>query len=90
MAKAEKENEKDEKKTSESQFAILESKKTSLTKALEEAKAARDEAITMTNSFKSEQERSVRVAKEEVEKKVTRVIFERDEAIKAFEAEKAN
>ena len=44
MVKAEKEKEKavKEKKAFESQFAILESEKTSLTKALEEAKATRD------------------------------------------------
>ena len=42
------------KEASESQFAVLESEKTALAKAVEEAKAARDEAIAMANSLKSE------------------------------------
>ena len=57
MVKAQK-----EKEAAESQFAILESEKMALTKALKEAKVARDEAIVMANSLKSEQERLVRVA----------------------------
>ena len=40
--------------------------------------------------LQSKQKRLVRVAKEEAEEKVTRAIFERDEAIKALEAEKAD
>ena len=43
-----------DREASESQLAILESEKTALTKALEEAKAARDEAIATTSSIKSE------------------------------------
>ena len=56
VVKAEKENEKaeKEKEASKSQFSILQSEKTSLIKALEDAKAARDEAITTTDSLKSE------------------------------------
>ena len=45
---------KKEKEAFESQFAILESEKTSLTKALEEAKVVRDEDIVMTDSLKFE------------------------------------
>ena len=52
-AKKEKEKAEKEKEASESQFAILESEKTSLTKALEKAKAVRDEAIAMIDSLKS-------------------------------------
>ena len=48
VVKAQKENE-----ALESQFAILKSENTALTKALEEAKAAKDEAIVMANSLKS-------------------------------------
>ena len=61
-----------------------------MTKALEEAKAAKDEAIATIDSLKSEQERLVRVAKEKAEEKVARAISEWDEAIKALEIEKAN
>ena len=46
-AEKEKEKAKKEKEAFESQFAVLESEKTTLTKAVEEAKAARDEAIAM-------------------------------------------
>ena len=55
VVKAEKEKEKvkKEKEASESQFAILKTEKTTLTKAVEEAKVARDEAIAMVNSLKS-------------------------------------
>ena len=61
MVKAEKEKEKVEKdkKAYKSQFVVLESEKVALTKAIEEAKVARDEAIAMANSLKSEQERLV-------------------------------
>ena len=61
-----------------------------LTKAVEEAKVARDETIAMTNSLKFEQERLVRMAKEEAEENVAKVVSERDEAIKALEEEKAD
>ena len=89
-AEKEKENSEKEKEAFESQFAILESEKTSLTKALEEAKAARDEAITTADSLNSEKERLVRVAKKEVEEKVVRAISERDKVIKALEAKKVD
>ena len=74
----------------ESQFTILESEKTALTTAMEEAKTAQDEAIAMVDFLKFEQEKLVRVAKEEVEEKVAKVVSERDEAIKALQKEKAN
>ena len=69
VAKAEKAKDKAEKEKEafESQFIILESEKTTLTKVVEEAKATRDEAVAMANSFKSKQDRLVRVAQEEVE-----------------------
>ena len=51
---------------------------------MEKAKAARDEAIAMTDSLKSEQERLIRVAKKEVEEEVARAVFERDGVIKAL------
>ena len=89
-AKKEKKKIEKEKEASESQFAILENEKTSLTKALEEAKAARDKAISTIDSFKSEQKRLVRVAKEEIKEKVARAISERDEAIMVLEVEKAD
>ena len=61
-----------------------------MTKALEEAKVARGEAIAMVDSLKSKQERLIRVAKEEAEEKVARAISKRDEAIKALETGKAD
>ena len=79
-----------DKEAFESQFAILESEKTALTTALKKAKATRDGAITMVNFLKFEQERLVRVAKDEVKKKVAKAVSERDEAIKAFEEERAD
>ena len=78
-----------EKEVAESQFTILKSEKMALTKALEEAKAAKDEALEMTNSLKCQQERLVRVAKEKAEEKVAKAIADRDNAIKALEVEKA-
>ena len=68
----------------------MENEKTTLTKALEEAKAAKDEALAMANSLKFEQERLVRVAKKEAEERVAKAISERDDAIKALEVEKAD
>ena len=56
-----------DRKASESQLAVLESEKAALAKALEKAKAVRDEAIATASSFKSEQDRLIRVAKEEAE-----------------------
>ena len=52
VVKAEKEKVKQEKETFESQFAVLESEKTTLNKVVEEAKTARDEAVAMANSLK--------------------------------------
>ena len=43
-----------EKKAAEGQFTILDSEKAAFNKALEEAKAVWDEAITMVDSLKSE------------------------------------
>ena len=43
-----------EKEATEGQFTILDSEKAALNKALEKAKAVRDEAITMADSLKSE------------------------------------
>ena len=61
VVKAEKGKEKAEKdkKASESQYAVLESEKAALTKAVEEARAVRDQAIAMANTLKSKQERLV-------------------------------
>ena len=61
MAKVEKGKEKAEKEKEafESHFAILKREKTTLTKAVEEAKVARDDAVAMVKSLKSEQERLV-------------------------------
>ena len=56
-----------DREASESQLAVLESEKAALTKALKEAKVARDEAIATASSIKSEQDRLIRVAKEEAE-----------------------
>ena len=66
----------------------MESENTALTKAVEEAKTARDEAIVIGNSFKSEQDRLVQVAQEEAEEKIAKATFERDDAIKALETER--
>ena len=54
VVKAQKDNE-----VSESQFAVLESEKMTLTTTLKDTKAVRDEANAMANSLKSEQERLV-------------------------------
>ena len=90
MAKVEKVKDKAEKENEafESQFASLESENTALTKVVEEAKAARDEAIAIGNSFKSEQDRLVQVAQEEAEEKIAKATSERDDAIKALETER--
>ena len=66
-----------EKEATEGQFAVLESEKTTLNKALEEVKVARDEAIALANSLRFEQERLIRVAKKEVEERMAKVIFEK-------------
>ena len=77
-----------DKEASESRLAILESERAALTKALEEAKAARDEAIVTASSIKSEQDRLIRVTKEEAEEKITKAMSERDEAILILETER--
>ena len=90
MAKAEKVKDKAEKEKEafESQFAILESEKTKLTKDVEEAKAARDEVVAMANFLKSEQDRLVRVVQEKVEEKIVKATSERDDTIRALEIER--
>ena len=77
-----------DRKTFESQLAVLESEKAALTKALEEAKAARDEAIATASSIKSKQDRLIRVAKEESEEKITKAMSERDEAVLILDIER--
>ena len=72
----------------ESQLAVLESEKAVLTKALEEAKAARDEAIAMASSIKSEQERLIQMAKEKAKEKITKAMSERDEAVLILDTER--
>ena len=57
-----------EKEALESRCAILESEKASMVKAVEKAKAAKDEAVATTASLRSEQERLNRVVKEAEEK----------------------
>ena len=61
-----------------------------MNKALEEVKATRDEAISMADSLKSEQERLIRVAREEAKKKMVKAIFKKEEAIKALEKKRAD
>ena len=46
--------------------------------------------IAMVDSLKFEQERLIRMAKEEAEEKVAKATSEKKEAIKAFEEEKAD
>ena len=46
-----------EKENAEGQFALLESEKNALKKSLDEAKAARDKALAMADSLRSEYER---------------------------------
>ena len=89
MVKVEKAKDKAEKEKEafESQFILLESEKTTLTKVVEEAKAASDEVVVMANSPKSEQDKLVRVAQEETEEKIARATFERDNTIRALETE---
>ena len=72
------------------QFALLKSEKTAMKKSLDEAKATRDEALAIIDSLRFEYERKIRVVKEEVEEKVTRVMSERDEAMKVLEEGKAD
>ena len=77
-----------EKETLENRCGTLESEKTALVKALEESKSAKDEAVAIAASLKSEQNRLVRVAKE-LDEKVTAANAEKDSAVKALEEEKA-
>ena len=78
------------KENAKSQFVMLKSEKTAMKKSLDEAKATRDEALAVTDSLRFEYERKIRVVKEEVEEKVTRVMSERDEAMKVLEEGKAD
>ena len=55
---------------------------------MEKAKAARDEALATASSFKSKQDRLIRVAKEEIEEKITKAMSERDEAVLAFDTKR--
>ena len=61
MKKAQRKKDKAEKEKEalESRCAILESEKTALVKAVEEAKAAKDEAMVTAASLRSEQERLI-------------------------------
>ena len=77
-----------DREASESQLTVLESEKAVLTKALEEAKAARDEAIATASFIKSEQDRLIRVAKEEAEEKISKAMSERDEAVLILDTQK--
>ena len=89
VAKAEKAKDKAEKenKAFKSQCAILENEKVALTKAMGEAKTAKDEAVAMADSLRSEQDRLVRVAKK-AEEKIVAAISERDNAVRALEEER--
>ena len=77
-----------EKKAFESRCAVLESEKTALVKVVEKAKSAKDEAVATAASLKSEQDKLVREAKE-AEEKVATANSEMDNAVRAFEEEKA-
>ena len=57
--------EKAKKVADESQFTVLENEKATLTKSLNEAKAAQDKAVTLTTSLQFEQERLIWMAKAE-------------------------
>ena len=87
MEKAQKAKDEAEKvkKALESRCAVLESEKTALVKAVEEAK---DEAVATAASLRSEQERLIRVAKE-AEEKIRVANSERDNAVKALEEDRA-
>ena len=69
-----------EKENTEGQFALLKSEKTALKKSLDEAKAARDEALAMADSLRFEYDKQIRVVKQKAEEKVARAVFESDEA----------
>ena len=76
------------KENAESQFDVLESEKTTLSRSVEEARADRDEAIAMVDSLKSECERQIRMANEEADERMARAMIERNEAMKSLEKEK--
>ena len=59
-----------------------------MVKAVEEAKAAKDEAVATAASLRSEPERLNRVVKE-AEEKIRVANSERDEAVKTLEEERA-
>ena len=84
-AQREKDKAEKEKEAFESRCAILESEKTALVKAVEEAK---DEAVATVASLRSEQERLIRVVKE-AEKNIRMANFERDSVVKALEKDRA-
>ena len=65
----------------------MESEKIALVKTVEEAKAAKDEAITTAVSLRTEQERLIRVVKE-VEEKIRMANSDRDGAVKTLEEER--
>ena len=77
-----------EKKALESRCIILESDKASMAKAVEEAKAAKDEAVATAASLRSEQDRLSRVVKE-AEEKIRVANLERDDAVRTLEEERA-
>ena len=77
-----------EKEALESRCIVLESEKASMVKAVEEAKAAKDEAVATAASLRSEQERLNRVVKE-AEEKIRVANLERDDAVKTLEEERA-
>ena len=56
-AKREKDKAEKDKEAFENRCAVLESEKSALVKAVEEAKAAKDEAVATAASLRSEQER---------------------------------
>ena len=57
-------------------------------KAVREAKTAKDEAVAMADSLRSKQDRLVRVAKK-AEEKIAVATFERDNAVRTLEEERA-
>ena len=90
MANAERAKDKAEKEKEafESRCAVLESEKVALAKVVEEAKAAKDEAVATAASLRSEQERLIRVAKK-AEEKIRVANSERDSVVKALEEDRA-
>ena len=77
-----------DKEAFENRCAVLESEKSALVKAVEEAKAAKDEAVATAASLRSEQERLARVAKK-AEEKIRVANSERDSAVRALEEDRA-